>query len=445
MGHNSFTKDFVRNVSLGILSMIGQSLFVLADTFFIANGIGADGIAALNIVLPVVNIFNGIGWMLGVGGGTLFATSLGKGDLIEANNKFSFTTVYASLIGFLFVVFSKLYSYQILSFLGASGEIYHLAKEYYDIITTFSIFFILNNVLITFLRNDNNPQLAMIAFSSGGLLNIILDYIFIFPLDMGMNGAAWATIISPLTSLSILSLHRKNPKRQLQFIKYTRSLKTAGKILSLGFSSFINEFSSALIMFLYNIVLLNLVGNVAVSAYAIIANMNIIAIAIFTGIGQGIQPLVSINFGARNYDIVKKILKYGLITSLLIGIVFFLFGMLFSSEIVSVFNGENNTILAKIAEPGLRIYFSSFLFVGINFVVIFFSAAIGKSRISMFISILRGLILIIPILYIMRSVLGITGVWLTMPIVETLTLFVGSYIFFYYRFKIKKNKEKLYG
>src|SRR5690554_2221558 len=263
-----FRKDFARNVSLGVLSMAGQSLFILADTFFIANGVGAQGIAALNIVLPIANIINGIGWMLGVGGGTLFATSLGKGDLAKANSYFSFTAVFASIVGLLFVFFSYLFSPQILSFLGASGEIYQLAKEYYDIFITFSVFFILNNMFITFMRNDHNPKLAMIAFSTGGLLNIILDYIFIFPLDMGMKGAAWASIFSPIASLIILTLHLKNPNRKLKFTRVTRSIKTAGKILALGLSSFLNEFSSALIMFLFNIVLLQLVGDIAVSAYA---------------------------------------------------------------------------------------------------------------------------------------------------------------------------------
>lgn len=418
-----FRKDFARNVSLGVLSMAGQSLFILADTFFIANGVGAQGIAALNIVLPIANIINGIGWMLGVGGGTLFATSLGKGDLAKANSYFSYTAVFASIVGLLFVFISYLFSPQILSFLGASGEIYQLAKEYYDIFISFSVFFILNNMFITFMRNDHNPKLAMIAFSTGGLLNIILDYIFIFPLDMGMKGAAWASIFSPIASLVILTLHLKNRNRKLKFTRVTRSIKTAGKILALGLSSFLNEFSSALIMFLFNIVLLQLVGDIAVSAYAIIANMNIIAIAIFTGIGQGIQPLISINYGARNYTLIKKTLKYGMITSLTTGVVFFLSGILFSPQIVSIFNGDNNATLAAIAEPGLIIYFTSFLFTGVNFVAIFFTASIGKSRVSMLISVLRGLVLIIPTLYIMMNALGVTGVWVTMPIVEVLTLF----------------------
>ena len=435
---DSFRRDFVRNVSLGVLSMAGQSLFILADTFFIANGVGADGIAALNLVLPMVNLFNGLGWMVGVGGGTLFATSLGQDNLNKANSYFSYTTVFGAIIGFMFVFFSWFFSHNILTFLGASGEIYTLAKDYYDIVTAFSIFFILNNMLISFLRNDHNPKLAMIAFSSGGIVNIILDYIFIFPLDMGMAGAAWATAMSPITSLFILSFHINNSKRKLQFTKISRSLKTAGRIVSLGMSSFLNEFSSALIMFLFNIVLLRLIGNIAVSAYAIIANMNIIAIAIFTGIGQGIQPLISINYGARKYDIVRKTLKYGLIVSLFTGVVFFISGMLFTSQIVGIFNGDNNPVLAAIAEPGLRIYFSSFILTGINFVIIFFTASIGKARISMLISVMRGFLLIVPTLFIMINASGVTGVWLTMPIVEVLTLLVGVFVFV--RFRMKKGK-----
>jgi putative MATE family efflux protein len=417
----NFRIDFVRNVSLGVASMACQSLFILADTFFIANGVGAAGIASLNIVLPVISIINGIGWMMGVGGGTLFSTSLGREQTDLANEYFSFTTMLALIVGLLFVLFSWLLSHQILTFLGASDKIYVLAKEYYDVVTGFSFLFIINNMFITFLRNDHNPKLAMVAFSVGGILNILLDYIFIFPLDMGMKGAAWATVISPLASMAIMSLHIKNNSRELRFRRWSIGLRSAKRVVMLGFSSFLNEFSSALIMFLFNIVLLNLVGDIAVSAYAIIANMNIIAISIFTGIGQGIQPLASINFGAKNYELVKKTLKYGLCIALAMGVLFFVLGLSFSREIVSIFNGDNNEMLSSIAEPGLSMYFLSFLFAGVNFVAVFFTAAIGKSRMSMTISLLRGLVLIVPVLFVMKHAMGIDGVWLTMPVVELLT------------------------
>lgn len=429
----SFRTTFFQNVMLGMLSMLGQSLFILADTFFIANGIGADGIAALNIVLPVVNIINGLGWMLGVGGAALYSGAKGRGDTQKANEYFSYSVVLAGITGILFILFTVLFADPILRFLGASGHIYPLSREYYEVLTLFSIFFIMNNLFITFLRNDGNAKLAMIGFSTGGLLNIILDYIFIFPLDMGLRGAAIATIISPVASLLILSFHRNHEQRTLQFTKFAKEIKTAFRMVSLGFSSFMNEFSSALVMFLFNIALLDLIGNVAVSAYAIIANMNIIAIAIFTGIGQGMQPIASLNFGARNKRNIQKTLKYTIVTSTVIGIAIFLIGLFFSEQIVSLFNGDNSAELASIAIPGLRMYFSSFLFTGINFTVIYFMAAVQRSRSTLIISLLRGFILVIPVLIVMMHLAGVTGVWLTMSIVELLTLVVSVFLLLRYQ------------
>lgn len=437
----SFRKSFFQNVTLGMMSMMGQSLFILADTYFIANGIGADGIAALNIVLPVVNIFNGLGWMLGVGGAALSSSSRGRGDDQKANEYFSYSVAFAIVMGVVSVLIATLFSEQILSFLGASGQLYDLSIDYYKIFTSFSIFFILNNVLITFLRNDGNAKLAMIGFSAGGAINILLDYLFIFPLGMGMQGAAIATVLSPVTSLLILSHHRKFKKRTLTFTTFMKEVKTAGRIVSLGFSSFMNEFSSALVMYLFNIVLLELRGHVAVSAYAIIANMNIIAIAIFTGVGQGMQPVASLSFGARNKENIKKTLKYTLLTSMFVGVVIFLIGLFFSEEIVAMFNGDNNKELASIAVPGLKVYFSSFLMTGINFTVIYFMAAVHRSRSTLTISLLRGLVLVLPILIVMIKVAGVTGVWMTMPLVEFFTLGISIWILIRYhkRFLVSRN------
>lgn len=418
-------KTFMKYVSLGIFSMMGVSLFILADTFFIANGVGSHGIAALNIVLPMINIFNGLGWMLGVGGATLYSIAKGKGKLEEGRQNFTFTVVIGLITSILFSVVCLTFSDSILKFLGANEQIFEMSKNYYMIVLFFSPLFILNNMFITFLRNDNNPKLAMVALLTGGLCNIILDYIFIFPLGWGLTGAALATATSPAVSMLISLFHLKNEKRKLAFSKFSFQLKKVKEIFSVGFSAFLNEFSSALVMFLFNIVILQLVGNIGVSAYGIVANMNIVVIAIFTGIGQGFQPLVSTYHGAREKETVKKVLKYGLLTSLIFGIVFFGLGLIFTEQIVALFNSEQDPVLAELAHNGIILYFISFLFTGVNFTVIYFMSAVEKARPSFAISLLRGLILIFPVLFVMANSIGLTGVWLTMPVVEILTMLVA--------------------
>ena len=433
-------KSFFQYTSLGIVSMMGTALFILADTFFISIGVGADGIGALNIILPIINIFNGLGWMFGVGGATLFSIEKARENIAEGRAHFTLTTILALIVSIIFTVLTVYFTNPILRFLGADGHIFALSKSYYSIIMPFAPLFIFNNMFITFLRNDNNPKLATIALLAGGFTNIVLDYIFVIPLNMGMRGAALATLTSPIVSLLVTSLHLKNESRQLIFHAFTFQMKKIINILSIGLSSFLNEFSSAIVMFLFNIVLLKLVGNIGVSAYAIIANMNIIVILIFTGLGQGIQPLVSLFHGAQREKEVKVILKYALTFSVILGGLIFMIGFLFPETIISLFNSDQNQQLTQLAVPGLVWYFSSFLFIGINFVVIYFMSAVGRSRSSLIISLLRGMLLIVPILFPLSNWLGVTGVWMTMTIVEILTLIVSLYILYIYNKQYLKKE-----
>ena len=161
-------REFYQFVTFSIMSMVGQSLFILADTFFIANGVGAQGLAALNIVLPVVNIINGLGWMFGVGGATQFAITKSQGMLDKANNHFTQTVVAASLIAILFTLLSQMFVDDILGFLGVTPALFEMSRSYFTILTLFTPLFILNNVFISFIRNDFNPRLAMIGMILGG-------------------------------------------------------------------------------------------------------------------------------------------------------------------------------------------------------------------------------------------------------------------------------------
>ena len=415
-------REFYQFVTFSVMSMVGQSLFILADTYFIANGVGAQGLAALNIVLPAVNIINGLGWMFGVGGATQFAITKSQGKLKKANDHFTQTVVSAGLIAVLFTLFSQFFVTDILYFLGVTPELFEMSRSYFTILTLFSPLFILNNVFITFIRNDFNPRLAMFGMILGGIINIIFDYIFIYPMGMGLKGAAIATVFSPVISLLVCSLHFKYSRRTLAFQPLKLGIGSFLATLRNGFSSFLNEFSSAFVMVIFNLIVLDLAGNVGVSAYSIVANMNIIAVAIFTGIGQGLQPLVSAYHGKNDKTAVQTILRLGVMTSLLIGGLFVGIGVFLPNVIVALFNGNDNVALAQLAVPGVRLYFTSFLFTGINFTMIFYLSAINEGKKSLVISALRGLIFIYPAVGLMSRSMGITGVWLAMTVVEILTL-----------------------
>uniref|UniRef100_UPI0035A160CA MATE family efflux transporter n=1 Tax=Glaesserella sp. TaxID=2094731 RepID=UPI0035A160CA len=339
-------REFYQFVTFSIMSMVGQSLFILADTFFIANGVGAQGLAALNIVLPVVNIINGLGWMFGVGGATQFAITKSQGMLDKANNHFTQTVVAASLIAILFTLLSQMFVDDILGFLGVTPALFEMSRSYFTILTLFTPLFILNNVFISFIRNDFNPRLAMIGMILGGIINIIFDYIFIYPMEMGLTGAAIATVFSPAVSLMICSFHFKYSRRTLAFQPIRLRFGSILATLRNGFSSFLNEFSSAFVMLIFNLIVLDLAGDIGVSAYSIVANMNIIAVAIFTGIGEGGQPLISAYHGKDNREAVNTVLRLGLRTALIIGGLFVAIGLFLPDLIVAIFNGDGNIELA---------------------------------------------------------------------------------------------------
>ena len=270
----------------------------------------------------------------------------------------------------------------------------------------------------------------MIGMILGGIINIIFDYIFIYPMRMGLTGAAIATVFSPAVSLMICSFHFKYSRRTLAFQPIRLRFGSILATLRNGFSSFLNEFSSAFVMLIFNLIVLELAGDIGVSAYSIVANMNIIAVAIFTGIGQGVQPLVSAYHGKDNREAVNTVLRLGLRTALIIGGLFVAIGLFLPDLIVAIFNGDGNIELAKLATPGVRLYFTSFLFTGVNFTMIFYLAAINEGKKSMVISALRGLVFVYPAVALLSRSLGLTGVWLAMTVVEILTL-IGILMIFW--------------
>ena len=434
-------KSFIHYVSLSLFSMLGLSLYILADTFFVANGVGQDGLTALNLVIPVYNVLNGLGLMLGMGGATLYAISKGERESAKSRQIFTSTLIIGFVSGIIFTIVGLLFIDPLLQLLGATGDIIPLANDYFGIILFFSVFFVVNNIVVCFVRNDGNPQLAMTGMLVGSLANIVLDYLFIYPLEMGIKGAALATATSPIISLLILAFHKRFPKRQLAFSGVNWKMNSFLPTLSIGFPSFITEFSSGLVIFMFNIVIMQLAGNVGVAAYGIIANISLVCVAIFTGIGQGLQPVVSINFGAKKHTNIIRLMVYGFTTALFLGILFYGIGLVYADTIIQWFNSENDIVLSAITKKGIVLYFISFLFMGLNIVSIAFFSAVAKPKQSFILSLLRGLILIVPLLIILSSLFDLTGVWLTLPFTEGLTLLLT--IYFILRYFKTSNKNLL--
>ena len=432
---------FIKYVSLNVLGMIGLSCYILADTFFVARGIGSDGLTALNIAIPIFNFVNGIGLMLGMGSATKYAILKAQNKNNEANIIFTNSLIYILIISILFIVISILFTSHIAYILGAKENIHTMTNIYIKMILLFSPMFMLNNVLLGFVRNDNHPRLAMIAMLMGSLFNIIFDYIFIFPLNMGIFGAVLATVFSPVVSILILSTLFIKKKNSFFIVKPNISFIKFFEVSFIGVSFLVTEVSSGFVILAFNIIILNIAGNVGVAAYGITANIALVIIAIFTGMGQGVQPIISINY--NNEDNINKIYKYAVILSINISVFVYIITYLFANEITSVFNRDNIEELQKISVNGLRIYFTAFIFVGYNIITCVYFSAKDKAKQAFIISILRGFIFIMPSIFILSSVFNMTGVWLSFPAAEILTSIFSLIFFIKSRNKLISNVNNL--
>ena len=435
----SLKQEFSKYVCFNILGMLGLSFYILADTYFISAKLGSIGLTSLNIAIPVYSLISALGIMIGIGGSTRYSIYQSQQQKEKANNIFAFSIFLGVILGICFLLIGIFCSTPIAYMLGAREEILPNTSIYLKTIMSFAPFFLLNNIFIAYIRNDFAPRLSMIAMLTGSFSNIILDYVFMFPLNMGMFGAAFATGLSPVISLLILISHFFNPKHQLHF-HFQRnciSFRSLQNIISLGISSFINEFSSGIVLIIFNLLILKYTGNTGVAAYGIVANLSLISVAVFTGIAQGSQPLISSYYGKGDKLSVKKLYSLSCITAFIIGICIVLGIYVFTDPLIAIFNSEQEEQLRSLAHIGLRLYFLGFFFAGINIVSTAWLSAVEQAKKAFILSFFRGAIGIIAVVFILSSLLQMTGIWLAFPITEFLCIFL-CFLFLHNHQKIYK-------
>lgn len=436
--NENILRVFIKFVSLNVVSMIGLSFYILADTYFIANGVGSDGLAALNLAIPIFGFINAAAIMIGIGGATRYSILHSEFKVNEANEAFTHSLFLGFVFGFLFLLLGVFFSGALSYIFGVNEHTFYMTETYLKTVLCFGPIFVLNSIMICFIRNDKSPKLSMFAMLTGSFSNIILDYTLIFPLKMGIFGAALATAVAPIISLIILSSHFIRHKNGFKPIRCKINLYYIKDIIFLGISSFVTEMSSGIVIIVFNIVILTIAGNYGVAAYGIIANLAIVAVSIFTGIAQGIQPIVSSNYGRKNKINVNKTLRYALITSFIFAILIYLVSFTFSDNIVAMFNKDNDKALSFLASNGLRLYFIAFIFLGFNVITASFFSSVELPLYSSIISMTRGFIFIIPLVFILSRLFSINGTWLSFSICEVLTFMISNAFLIRY---MKKDKS----
>ena len=422
----SVSKLFFRYLIPAILGTMVTSIYILADTIIIGKGIGIDAMAALNIVLPLFNIFFGNGLLFGVGGSVLMAIARGRGDAKTGECYFTVALILNIITCIFYTIFLWIFMEPIAKFLGATEVTMPYVMNYAPYVIAGLSVFAFSTFLQTFVRNDGAPKLAMTAVVTGGISNVFLDLLFVYPLDMGMAGASIASVIGSGITVCILLCHFCSKSNGLKLSLQGFSISFVKDIFASGFTSFLVDITSGIVMFVFNIEILKAVGDVGVSMYGVICNTAIIVICLCNGINQAAQPIISTNHGAGLPDRIIAVRSLGIKTAFAICSVATIIGLAVPNLFTYIFLNPNKEILAM-SPTAIRTYFIGFFVTGINMFIVGYFQSIVKPGISLLLCLLRGCVLSILFVKILSPLFGIVGIWASVPLAELVTLLIAFY------------------
>ena len=403
-----------------ILAMVLNALITIVDGFFIGNYIGKEGIAAVNLGLPILYIYLGIGIMFSVGGIALAGISLGAGDLKRCNEVFNQTVRTVALISMVISIIILIFFKPILGFISSDVRVCDYFGQYYQIMIMAYPVMIVNSALGMFIRGEGKPQLFMFFSIISVISNIFLDYLFIKQFHFGIKGVAVASLLSLLISFSCMVCFFLKKSTVYKFQKVQISKSIVKSTILIGSAEFIGQMSMSISMFAYNFVILKKVGVAGVAAFTIVGYVAYLFNMVIIGFGQGASPLISFTFGAGESGLSKKIRKWTNLFVFLSGIIFILGFSIASNWYSSVF--VKNEMVSTLIRSGLSIFMISFLFSGINTITTFYFTSIGKAKESALISSSRGLVVLLICIFTLPMLFGMTGIWLVAPVTEIITI-----------------------
>ena len=423
-----------------IVAMVASSLYNMVDSIFIGQGVGAMAISGLAITFPFMNLSGAIGACIGVGASTYLSVKLGQKDYSKAQKILGTSTLLKIITGILFGAICLVFLDPILRFFGATDNTIPYARDYMVIILLGNVFTHLYFGMNALLRAASKPRHAMYATIFTVVLNTALDPLFIYTFGMGIRGAALATILSQMTALCWQIWLFSNPNELIRFKRgiYRLDGTIIKNILAIGISPFSMNACACIIVIFINTALVKYGGDLAVGAYGIANRIGFLFFMVIMGINQGMQPIAGYNYGAEQYDRLMKVLNYSMVAATLIMIVGWLVGELFPYPCARLFTTDQNLI--DIAIRGIRINMLTFPLIGSQAVITNFFQCIGKAKISIFLSLSRQMIYLLPLLIVLPPIMGVDGVWAALPASDTVA-FVTAWIVMY-RF-MKKQKRQM--
>ena len=425
-----------------IVAMVASSLYNMVDSIFIGQGVGPMAISGLAITFPFMNLSGAIGACIGVGASTYLSVKLGQKDYSMAQRILGNSVVLKIITGIIFGAICLLFLDPILLFFGASDNTLPYAHEYMVVILLGNVFTHLYFGMNALLRAASKPKQAMYATIFTVVLNTALDPIFIYTLDMGIRGAALATILSQTTALCWQIKQFSNPHELLHFKRgiYKLDWSIIKNILAIGVSPLAMNTCSCIIVIFINTALVKYGGDMAVGAYGIANRIGFLFFMIVMGINQGMQPIAGYNYGAMHFDRMLKVLKLSMISATAIMAFGWLVGELMPYPCARLFTTDAELI--EQAVKGIRLNMIAFPLIGSQAVITNFFQSIGKAKISIFLSLSRQMIFLLPLLVALPPMLGVDGVWLALPASDTVAFIVTWIIMIRYMHKFKLQHQK---
>jgi len=421
LGTESINKLLVSQsvpASVGILVM---SIYMIVDTIFVGQWVGSLAIAAITVVLPITFLISSVGMSIGVGGGSIISRSLGAGNIEKANKTFGNQITMVVVLIFLTVVPGYYFDEEILLFFGAQGNIMEPAREYYHIILLGVPFLAPAMTGNNIIRAQGFPKVAMNIMLVPAIANIILDPIFIYVLDWGLAGAAWATSISYFLSFSYAVYFLSSKKSELvigmDHLRLDRDI--VKEINSLGLVTLARQGAVSLLSIVLNHSLFKYGGEIYISVYGIINRILMFVLFPVIGLAQGMLPIAGFNYGAGQFDRVKEVIKKAILYGSGIAAVIFVLILVGRTYLVNVFT--NDTVLLELTPPAILIVFLVTPFIPVQLIGAAYFQAIGKVKPALILTLTRQGLFLIPLVYILPNYFGINGIWMAFPIADTLS------------------------
>jgi len=411
-----------------IIAMVLTSFITIADGFFTGNYVGKEGIAAINLGLPIVYLYLGLGLMISVGGSVLAGMALGAGDRDKCNAIFNQTMLTTVVVSFAVSIIAWISFQPLLSMLHVNAQVADYFRGYYMIMLVELPVLVINSAFGMFIRGEGNPQFFMKISMLNVLGNIVLDYLFARWLHLGIEGIAMASLFSSVICLFFILRYFIKKSSVYKFQKFKFVKETLKITIFNGASEFIGEISMSITMFAYNLVIMKNIGVNGVTAFTIVGYVAYVFSMIIIGFGQGTSPLVSFVYGAEDKELAKDIRRKTNLYVLCAGIIVFSIMFVIADWYSGIF--VKSEIVKTMIQSGILIFTLSFLFSGINTITSFYFTSIGRAMESAIISSLRGLLVLLLCIFTLPVLFGLTGVFMVAPVTEVITIPISIYFIF---------------